>query len=57
MDKIVRVKIDTSEVAGNRKARPRFKTEAEREKHREAIRRRDEMRSAAKKTAEGGKKI
>ena len=42
---------------GNRKARPRFKTEAEREAHREAIRRRDEMRSAAKKTAEGGKKI
>lgn len=42
--------------SGNGKARPRFKTEAERIGHRETVRRRDESRLAEKKTAEGREK-
>ena len=42
---------------GNGKARSRFQTEAGREAHRVAIRRRDAMRSAAKKAAKSRKKL
>lgn len=40
-----------------KKGRPRFRTEAEREVHREHVRSRDAMRLAAKNAAKKGEKL